>query len=361
MPLHLGLPHGHAQEETREARRMLQDKVRNDWEYPSAPHPHTHTSAYVLPNAKEAVAAHVMDGPQSSTAAAVMTRSSSIDFEPIGWRERVYSDNETSDDEDGEDRVISSGLRAVQIGRKSGSSHSAATSMSQLSNSGGSVTAQKEARKRKRQEKSEEEMTWNIGLAHYSAQRNAWTAARSNQMRQANPADAVDEADKTASTAPAIVEPKTQPLAIAEDASVLLPIAPRLLPNHPVRRRITSHTYSEIYSKVILQARTPTIPINLQDITNALIHGWKEEGNWPPKPAAPEPSVATSKKNSHANNNNDKQANGKDAVKNSEASGGAAGAHASSPNRHPHLTKGMNAVTKVFHGLTGGPLDGHRG
>jgi hypothetical protein len=52
-----------------------------------------------------------------------------------------------------------------------------------------------------------------------------------------------------------------------------------------MRATITPSIYPSIYSKVVVQALTPTIPINLSDITKALVQGWKADGEWPPKPA----------------------------------------------------------------------------
>lgn len=335
MPLHLGIPHGHTQEQTREARRILQERVRNDWSYPSAPHPDTHSPATAndMPNAKAAVTAQVATDPAPS----------SLPFEPLEWRAREYSENETSSDEDEGPTTI----KAQRAKRKLAAAAPPATEQD--------ITERKLARKRKRQERFEEEMSWNIGLAHFSAQRNAWTCAQSGRDDHVNnnvnnhvkemdtemrdetiPETTQEDTDHVmdTDTTPHARQDISRQLAITEDATVRLPIPPKLLPDHPIRSRITPSTYSEIYSKIILQARTPTIPINLQDITNALIHGWKEEGNWPPKPSAPEPSMQAGSK---------KKKDAADGVK------------------HPHLIKGVHAVTKVFHGLTGGPLDGGAG
>jgi hypothetical protein len=78
-----------------------------------------------------------------------------------------------------------------------------------------------------------------------------------------------------------------QPPPICKDASLLIPLAPPLLPStHPVRARITPASYPEIYSKIILQSRTPSVPINLRTLLAALVAGWKADDEWPPKPSA---------------------------------------------------------------------------
>lgn len=53
--------------------------------------------------------------------------------------------------------------------------------------------------------------------------------------------------------------------------------------------------YPEIYNKIILQSRTPSIPINLLTLINALVQGWKDDGEWPPKPGPLEKSFTRKK------------------------------------------------------------------
>lgn len=52
-----------------------------------------------------------------------------------------------------------------------------------------------------------------------------------------------------------------------------------------------SRSYSELYEKVVRDNRSPAIPINLAHMTNVIVQGWKDEGNWPPKNGLPEPSI----------------------------------------------------------------------
>lgn len=66
----------------------------------------------------------------------------------------------------------------------------------------------------------------------------------------------------------------------------LIPVAPSLIPaSNPIRASITPAMYPSIYSKVVIQGLTPTVPINLADVTKAMVQGWKSDGQWPPKPA----------------------------------------------------------------------------
>ncbi|PGH36762.1 hypothetical protein GX50_00422 [[Emmonsia] crescens] len=67
----------------------------------------------------------------------------------------------------------------------------------------------------------------------------------------------------------------------------LIPVVEPLLPiTNPVRASIKPSIYPSIYSKVVIQSLTPAIPINLSDVTKALVQGWKADGEWPPKPTA---------------------------------------------------------------------------
>lgn len=294
MPLHIGLPYGQrsqqTQEATRDAKRQLTAKVQANWDYPDAPHPNTHTSG----DAKAAVNAHV-DTTQAANA-------SSLDFSPVAWKERQYSDVESSEEE------------PVTPRKKTSFRFDSPDSV------GHAISARKASRKRKRQVLLEEEMGWNVGLAHFSARRNAWTGARLATDNQ--DAMDIDTSGRSSTSSPMrsshdITKTPYPDPAIAEDANVLLPVAPLLLPDHPVRKRINTSSYAEIYSKVIVQSRTPTVPINLQDCTNALVYGWKESGEWPPKGADAEPSVTKKKP-------------------------------APSSLKHPHLKKSVQVVSKVF-------------
>lgn len=67
---------------------------------------------------------------------------------------------------------------------------------------------------------------------------------------------------------------------------LLIPVAPPFLsPSNPIRSTITLDIYPSIYTKVVVQGMTPTVPINLADVTKAMVQGWKADGQWPAKPA----------------------------------------------------------------------------
>ncbi|OKL62521.1 hypothetical protein UA08_02927 [Talaromyces atroroseus] len=73
------------------------------------------------------------------------------------------------------------------------------------------------------------------------------------------------------------------------DDSMIPVMEPFIADSNYVRSSITPAIYASLYSKVIVQGLTPTIPINLSDITRTLVAGWKSDGQWPPKPTVPPP------------------------------------------------------------------------
>jgi hypothetical protein len=66
----------------------------------------------------------------------------------------------------------------------------------------------------------------------------------------------------------------------------LVPVAPAFISDeNPVRATIMPSIYPSIYTKVVVQGLTPTMPVNLAHLTKAMVQGWKADGQWPPKPA----------------------------------------------------------------------------
>ncbi|PYI07639.1 hypothetical protein BO78DRAFT_87751 [Aspergillus sclerotiicarbonarius CBS 121057] len=101
------------------------------------------------------------------------------------------------------------------------------------------------------------------------------------------PPPAGDDAQQetTASAETLITEPDSAHQPISEDP--LIPVVPSLISDaNPIRASITPAMYPSIYSKVVVQGLTPTVPINLADVTKAMVQGWKADGQWPPKPTS---------------------------------------------------------------------------
>ncbi|KAF4224424.1 hypothetical protein CNMCM8980_009830 [Aspergillus fumigatiaffinis] len=247
------------------------------------------------------------------------------------------------------------------------------------------VTARERRRKRRRQ-LEEDEMRWNMGLRTWVERRDAWTGARSKdevlatedrergpavhtpgetqamgaerdgtadlvartgsslaiaekegELQQAQADQAVDEPAKE-STETGLAVPGSEsshdesvspppPPSAGEVRDPLIPVAPSFIPvSNPVRASITPAMYPSIYSKVVVQALTPTVPINLADVVKAMVQGWKSDGQWPPKPTSivlPDDSIVH---------------------KNGSATGDAQGSHESK-----RRSSVVGAVKKVFH------------
>lgn len=277
-------------EQLRRARIWLLNNIRDDWSYPNAPHvlPSYYDGSQAVPGASAApVASAIPDTRvhvnqhirQNITASAVGLAENP----PVDSRERYYSDGEDSASDNETDN---------------------ATPTFDTPDSVGAVLEDRKARRRRRrQQRFENEMKENIGLAHWSAQRNTWTGAqpRSPANQEASATQSAPPQLQSPGTPSSIASTTTPPVVIAAvpDTDLMVPVAPPLLADNVVRSRITTNTYSDIYTKIVLQSRTPSVPINLTDITRSLVHGWKEEGQWPPKPTPAEPSLV--KKHGHPN------------------------------------------------------------
>lgn len=191
-------------------------------------------------------------------------------------------------------------------------------------------------RRRKRRAALEEEAEWNPGLRFFLERRDAWTGAKKKRL-VADPAAAQQDtepdglANGESSSAETEEQETTSPprspteklddLKLAdEDAQPnnsecfesddsLVPVMGPFIPDsNCIRSSITPAIYASIYSKVILQGLTPTVPINLSDVTKAIVAGWKADGQWPPKITVPPPGsdVPVRKKGRPVANNADK-------------------------------------------------------
>lgn len=155
-----------------------------------------------------------------------------------------------------------------------------------------------QVRRRKRYRQLRKEMDWNDGLATFIQRRDAWAGARVFPQNQDT--DPVPlEKGHVNGTAPITA---TMPLSTASsppssrsssrssspttplESVPMVPLPPPLLsPTHPARVAVTPSAYPVIYSRVVTQGVSPGVPINLSDMVQALVQGWKENGDWPPK------------------------------------------------------------------------------
>ncbi|KAI4158599.1 MAG: hypothetical protein LQ342_007297 [Letrouitia transgressa] len=194
-----------------------------------------------------------------------------------------------------------------------------------------------EARGWKSRRLIQEEMQWNEGLKHFVGRRDAWTGAearpgdqeegrvsnvqthssitdqerpsptletkyviihgrRNHTSPDSGSSPALETSDPSTSSKIQILsppsfgadplpaqQPSSGPSLMASANSSLIPLAPPLLSpsEHPDLSPITPTVYPAIYSKVVIQGISPTFPINLKHMVNALVQGWKEDGEWP--------------------------------------------------------------------------------
>ncbi|KAH7366801.1 hypothetical protein B0T11DRAFT_47419 [Plectosphaerella cucumerina] len=206
--------------------------------------------------------------------------------------------------------------------------------------------AEKQARRRRA---VREEIQWNEGLACFEARRNAWTSAKTMRVRPkpSSPSLSLSSLSPrrlfSRNSPPVGTSPLQQrqshdaaaAAAVASDGSenpkdghaelsaqrskesthsaasgasarphriqTVLPVPPPLLPpNNPMRASITPSVYISLYEKVILHNLTPSCPVNLSDMMRACVTGWKRDGEWPPRPSAPEPTLVAIRKKKRA-------------------------------------------------------------
>ncbi|KAF2834606.1 hypothetical protein M501DRAFT_1009059 [Patellaria atrata CBS 101060] len=159
-----------------------------------------------------------------------------------------------------------------------------------------------ESKRRRRWREEAEEMTWNEGLRCWIERRDYWTGATGVRRR------AVGVSTMHGTN------------------------------GHAIAAQINPALYPEIYTKVVLSSRTPSVPINLADMTRALVQGWKDDGEWPPKPSIPEPVIAGKR---------GKLARRVVPGMRGEVGEGGQGAVASR-EKHPHVKRGVESVKRAF-------------
>ena len=290
---------------SREARRFLAERVRDDWDWPNTPH----------------------------------LWSDSIE-EVRGvteFRERYYGTTSGSEAETEPD--TNAGIDPYKFD----SPDSIAVA----------VESKLEDRKKKRKAMLEEEMSWNEGVACFVQRRDAWTGATAVKKYNMNKristtsplgtkmSNGITNSEESSHDDSNITLSTSQ---FTQDLESLAPIARPLLPHNPIRDSISPKTYPEIYSKVVISSRSPSVPINLTDMTRALVQGWKENGEWPPRTGPLDPLAGRRKGAMGAakrENDGATKAHGEEAFL----------AH------HPHMKKGMESVKRIFR-LSGGHIGG---
>lgn len=289
----------------RQAQRFLADHVRNDWEWPDVPS----TNPDQLHDITE-------------------------------WRERSYAATSSEPETDAE--------KPFKNPYKFDSPDSVADTLE----------TKKDERRRKRRRKEQEEASWNEGLMCFVQRRDAWTGVEQVSKLDA-PQHSHQAADKEHTSedtemetgeasheatplsppendsAPFCTPPVESESSSAPDKDILVPVAAPLLPtSNPLRAAITPKSYTEIFNKVVINSRTPSVPINLSDMTRALVQGWKENGEWPPRAGPLDPLIGRRK--------------GGEIKSIRGVSGAGPHSEGSFLAHHPHVKRGVESVKKVF-------------
>lgn len=294
------------QSAARAAKRFLDDRTRNDWSYPQLPPPWEHSDEEVR--------------------------------DAVDFRERYYGESESSD----------SDIEPTTGASKDVSQEHNAYKFDSPEAIGDAVDRTRSQRRKRRRMRLEEEMAENEGLRMWVQRRDAWTGASS--VRKYGPGsakqppatipqhDSGNGAEDTMQLDSASPAPASAVTGESEgrDTFDLVPVAPRLLADNPIRASINPKAYSDIYAKIVTSSRTPAVPINLSDMTRALVQGWKDTNEWPPKIGAVDPLAGR------------KRGAGGVLGGGRDGSSGSGFIH-----RHPHLEKGVGSVKKILH-LNGG-------
>ncbi|KAI1412414.1 hypothetical protein F5Y13DRAFT_163537 [Hypoxylon sp. FL1857] len=298
-------------------KRVLADKVRNDWNFKwpsSSAKPISEAGGRTTVTATAQQDDHAIEESDSGDDAASTYSTVSEDLAHFRPRSEWLSD--MPDDDDDDIPVSPSAYRFDSPDAV-----------------GDSVKAAALAKSAKRRRQVREEMEWNQGLACFNARRDAWTGAKAARVRpkpasptpmspaskrlswwhlSASPptSSPTESVGATTPLSPAATRTSGDTTVVAssdaeykysktkEDTSTypvetLIPIPQPLLPAAtPMRASITPATYPTIYDKIILQSATPSCPVNLSDVIRACVTGWKRDGEWPPRATEPPPVVA---------------------------------------------------------------------
>ncbi|XXG97547.1 hypothetical protein Hte_003852 [Hypoxylon texense] len=304
-------------------RRVLAEKVRNDWHFewpsPSAKSNSGAVGTRAQVKTKEDDIDEEGSGSDSENDAASVYSTVSEDlthFRPrTEWLSDMPDDSEADDPPDSPSAYRFDTPDAV----------------------GTSVKSAVLAKSAKRRKAVRDEMEWNDGLACFNARRDAWTGAKAARVRpkpvsptttspttkrlsfwghlaHSSSPSSPTESGVTSPLSPSGTRTSGDTTVVAssdaefketkskEDTSTfpvetLVPIPqPLLPPTTPMRASITPAAYLTIYDKIVLQSATPSCPVNLNDVVRSCVTGWKRDGEWPPRATEPPPVVAVRKK-----------------------------------------------------------------
>jgi hypothetical protein len=251
-------------------KRFLMEMVKQDWTWEWPRPEQTSSEASPLPSLKE-------DSKEDA-------KEDSANINQDGWKERDEWMSNTSDD--GEPTGLPHSI-------SSGDTPSTKNSPYRFESPDGiEDTIKKTAseRKRRRKKRLAEELAWNDGLKCFTSRRDAWTGARKVSRPSLGLApvktgqrSSTSSGDGGSST---VIEHEEDD---EWEDDIEIPIVAPIIPvENAMRASITPTAYNTIYDKVVLQALTPSCPMNLKDVTRSCVQGWKRDGEWPPKSSVPD-------------------------------------------------------------------------
>lgn len=347
------------QRAAREALSFLVSHVRNDWSYPDVPPPRCGSDEEIR----------------------------DVDE----FRERYYGSSASASSEEEEAGAdIRTATSHIGSGETGGSAAAGPSSGTVAANPykfdspesvGDAVERRRRARRRKLRMRQREEMGWNEGMRVFIERQEIWTGAATvrrhrvrvqKSLREQTRKHGEGRADMELDTTDYDDEDAQRPREEAQTSTVshppcpivspdesqaqkpggnddsdeflapLAPLAPRFLPDNPIRASIKPSVYSDIYSNIVVRSKTPSVPINLSDMTRALVAGWKSAGEWPPKANPIDPLPGSRRKAGAGTASSSRTAPG-------ATRGEGATADGQFLSHHPHVKKGVDSVKKMLH------------
>ncbi|KAI9049794.1 hypothetical protein LZ554_005945 [Drepanopeziza brunnea f. sp. 'monogermtubi'] len=275
-------------------KRYLGEKVKNDWSW-EWPQPEPSPVGSVEPSVKQPEPEQSSEPLEAEEADEVAPLESNFvedhsQHPEREWKERDEWLSNASDDDD----------LKVPAPRNTASSHDTPTPTSRngpttpisIESVGETTDNAQEERKCRRKKRLADELIWNDGLRCFVARRDNWTGARKVKrqstgipsVKKTPTSGSLSSADRLGSDATDLED---------DDAlwvdDVEVPIAPPILPpENAMRASILPSAYNTIYDKVVVQALSPSCPMNLKDVTRSCVQGWKRDGEWPPQASVPD-------------------------------------------------------------------------
>ncbi|RVD82259.1 uncharacterized protein DFL_006691 [Arthrobotrys flagrans] len=265
------------QEAVRNAQAILAS-VRKDWEW----------AEELRESKRRRMAGATAASPTTSTSLPSIQSDEQEDTEDED--EREYRSRDESDTDDGKQSGSMKSVKSVYPDDEPRSSYR----FHDPTAIGGSKLTREE-RKARRKKDLEEEMKWNEGLRIWIERRDLWTQADKKGRVPIGKSKFEDVSNVNPSDLDAMRFQNGFSYR-AKWKNELLTLTPNYARyQNPFYDAVVPDAYPQLYQRIIIKSNTPTIPINLQHMTNALIEGWKADGQWPPKPSRPEASITKKK------------------------------------------------------------------